>query len=336
LTDIQVGWLAGVTIMTEKQIIRLDPTTKGRTNTLISHAHGDHTAGVGKDTEVYLTSETRNILTSSRGRPLETCRILRYGEEVAITDDVTVKTHNAGHILGSAQFEIESPESTIVYTGDLNCRDMLTTNAAEPIPCDTLILETTYGNPYYVFPSLGEVCTAIVNWILEKTHEGKIPVFRVYSVGKAQELIKLANEFTTIPVVTHPLISRVNDAYMKSGIELTYLDEESREGEEALKVGQCAYIIPTSEETPVGERYSLAIATGWALRNRTNSMDAAFPLSNHADFNQLLDYIEQAKPKQVYTVHGFKEDFIKHIRKRLHIKAQPIAPIAQTGLREYV
>ena len=333
----QVGWLSGVTIITKKSILRLDPSTRGISNcTLISHAHGDHTAGLRKGVKSYLTNETRNIV-SSRGRnSLEDCRILEYGEEEAIADDLKVTARNAGHILGSAQFEIEGSNSTIVYTGDLNCRDMLTTNAAKPIPCDILILETTYGNPYYVFPSLGETCAAIVDWIIEQMHKGKTPVFRVYAVGKAQEIVRLVNEITTIPVVTHPLISKINDAYLKSGVQLRYFDAESQEGEEILRTGQCVYITPNYEQLPTGGEYSAAIATGWAMKFRKRSGEMAFTFSNHADFNQLLNYIEEAKPKQIFTVHGFKEEFVRHIRRRLGVKAQPIMQITSTGLREYI
>ena len=57
LTEIQVGWLGGVTIITKKSTIRLDPTTKSdsKIGTLISHAHGDHIEGFRKSSKSYLT-----------------------------------------------------------------------------------------------------------------------------------------------------------------------------------------------------------------------------------------------------------------------------------------
>lgn len=338
MKETQVGWLDGVTIIADDQVIKLDPTRKAvpNTYTMISHAHGDHTSGLRRGVKSYLTEETRNILSSGGKHPSDEYNTLEYGKEVRISDSLTVTPHNAGHILGSAQFEIKTQDTTIVYTGDLNCRDMLTTRAAEPVPCDTLILETTYGSPNYIFPSLMETHMSIVGWIMEQARQRKTPVFQVYTVGKAQEVIKLVNKFTTIPVVTHPTISRINKAYSESGVELEYLDSESPKGEEALETGQCAYIIPSNKELPSEEKYSPAVATGWAVNYRPNNGKAAFPLSNHADFNQLIEYIEEAKPKRIFTVHGFKEDFVKHIQKRLKTRAQPITPLTQESLKKYL
>jgi Cft2 family RNA processing exonuclease len=42
-------------------------------------------------------------------------------------------------------------------------------------------------------------------------------------------------------------------------------------------------------------------------------VDAAIPLSDHADFQELLSLVRRASPKKVYTVHGFPE-FAAHLR----------------------
>jgi Cft2 family RNA processing exonuclease len=214
---------------------------------------------------------------------------------------------------------------------------MMTTTAAKPIECDVLILETTYGIPTYIFPSTEETCIEMVNWIIWNIRKEKIPVFKVYSTGKAQEIIRIINEFTTIPVVTHPSISKVCEAYVKNGIKLNYIESTRKEGQELIKSQQCVYVIPTNVKSTLGEKYSLAYATGWAIKYSTRNGDVkTFPLSNHADFNQLLHYVEQANPKKIYTIHGFKEDFVKYVNKKFSAKAQPIIPLGQSLLKEYV
>ena len=334
---IRIGWSDGVTIVTKKHVIGFDPSAKGIPNScnFISHAHGDHTMGLSKGNKSYLTAETGDILHFGGKRSLEDYNSLKYGETVAV-DNLKITARNAGHILGSAQFEIQTPDSSIVYTGDINCRDMLTTSAAEAIPCDILILETTYGNPFYVFPSPEEVYAEIVGWTLGQIHEGKIPTFKVYSTGKAQEIIRLINRFTTIPVVAHPTISKISEAYEKNGVELAYTDSNSAEGREILKDKQCVYVTSSNEDVLTNEDYSPAIATGWAMRFKSSATCTAFPLSNHADFNQLLNYVEQVKPERVYTVHGFRDDFGKYIQKKLGISARPIIPLSQKHLMEYL
>jgi len=44
--------------------------------------------------------------------------------------------------------------------------------------------------------------------------------------------------------------------------------------------------------------------------------DAAFPLSDHADFNDLLRFVELVQPKRVLTLHGFAREFAQTLRAR--------------------
>jgi putative mRNA 3-end processing factor len=260
---------------------------------------------------------------------------LVYEKKIKL-NDVDVVPHNAGHMLGSAQFEIRTPEATILYTGDFNCRDMLTTDMAKPVRCDILVLETTYGHPVYNFPDPLETRVNMVDWALREIQRGMIPVFKVYSAGKAQEVIKILNAFTSVPVVTQPTVTRVNQAYERNGVVLQYTDAENEEGRELLKSGECVYIISSRKAVADLERFSLAVATGWAARFRMNSVDAAFPLSCHADFHQLVEYVEQVKPRVVFTVHGFKDDFADYLSRRQGMRARPISPIVQKHLMEYL
>ena len=50
--------------------------------------------------------------------------------------------------------------------------------------------------------------------------------------------------------------------------------------------------------------------TGWAAsdqRSWRSRADASLPYSDHADYNELLDYVQTVRPRQVYTVYGFPE-----------------------------
>src|SRR5205823_8190386 len=61
-----------------------------------------------------------------------------------------------------------------------------------------------------------------------------------------------------------------------------------------------------------------AVLTGWAVdpdccfRYQT---DAAFPLSDHADFPDLVEFVRRVAPKRVYTLHGFAADFAQTLRE---------------------
>ncbi len=323
--QVNVNWVNGITVELGKDVIYFDPTRKNKTNDpiFISHAHSDHLGGLGSTGKCHVTRGTLDILSQKNDKRINDFKKIKYGNCLKI-NDIEVRAHNAGHMLGSAQYEINGPETNITYTGDINYRDMLTTKAAEPLSSDVLIIEATFGNSQYVFPNLMETCMRLISWTIEEIRRKKIPVFKVYSAGKAQEVIKILNNFTTLPVVTHPKVTRVCKAYVNNGINLMYVDSTNEEGKELLRGRECVFITPSYKEIPDFKNYSLAAATGWALRYVLKNVDAAFPLSSHADFNQLVDYIKASKPKQVFTIYGFKAFFANYISKKLGIKARAL------------
>ncbi len=333
---VQVGWLCGITVATDEDVVRFDPSSReervGRS--FISHAHGDHTAGFSSKGIKYSTAETRDILTIGRAKKIEDHHPVKYGEEVQL-GDITVVAHDAGHMLGSAQFEVRCDEATVLYTGDLNCVDTLTTKAAEAVPCDILVIESTYGHPSYSFPPREETYTRIVKWAIERIRDGKTPALQAYAAGKAQELIRLFNAFTTIPIVAHPAVARMSDAYMKNGMQVTFTNSETEEGKELLQSRRCVHIVPSQWTPPEGDGYSRAVTTGWAVRFKPNGVNAAFPLSSHADFSQLTNYVRETGAKRVYTVCGFKDELAEWVRRRVGVWAQPIRPMRQRRMQEF-
>jgi putative mRNA 3-end processing factor len=226
-------------------------------------------------------------------------------------------------MLGSTQFEIHTPEETIVYTGDINCVDTLTTKAATPIDCDILIMETTYGEPAFLFPRREEVYVDITKWAISKIKNGEIPTFEVYSVGKAQEIVALINHFTELPVVVSPTISRVNKVHLESGVELHYVGVDSHEGKDMLDGGTCCYVVPTRSRQDLPKNAARATATGWSIRFRPRN-HMGFPLSSHADFNQLISYVKEAKPEIVYTCFGRSEILSHYVERKTGIKSLPL------------
>jgi Cft2 family RNA processing exonuclease len=334
--QLRLGWRNGVTLAFKDRFVHFDPSRKlGKDCTVfISHAHADHLSKLSSEAESYLTPETFDIASVIQGRPPVKAIPLGFNQTLKL-DEFEIIAHNAGHMLGSAQFELRSSGSTVVYTGDINCRNMFTTSAAESIPCDSLILETTYGVPYYTFPDLTITCAEIVEWALQQVKTGKIPVFRAYSGGKAQEIIKIFNVMTRIPVIAEGVVAEITEAYVRNGVNLNYFNSASTEAQELLKTGECVCISSQDRGVAGLANSSLAVATGWALGKRFLRREAAFPLSSHADFDQLIEYVKQARPREVITVHGFKEEFADYLRRKFGIKARPISPLQQDSLTDF-
>jgi len=246
--------------------------------------------------------------------------------------DVEIKALNAGHMLGSAQFLINTPESSILYTGDINCVDTLTTKAAEPHHCDVLVMEATYGSPYYRFPSRETVYAEIVEWALDTIKQGRVPCLHVYAAGKAQEVVRLFNVYTHLPVIVNPRLDGVNKTYRKSGMDLEWFPANSQEGKNILDKDPCVYLTTPGDRSYIGRRFARAYATGWALS--LNRVGAAFPLSSHADFDQLVSFIKACNPERVYIFTGFAEELKRSIRLKLGIEVRVVPSYLQRTLPE--
>jgi DNA ligase-1 len=81
-------------------------------------------------------------------------------------------------------------------------------------------------------------------------------------------------------------------------------------------------------------RYRTALVSGWAKDAefaRLFGADATFDLSDHCDFDELMEVVELSGADQVYTVHGYTEDFARHLRKR-GIRASALEATEQLAL----
>jgi DNA ligase-1 len=66
-------------------------------------------------------------------------------------------------------------------------------------------------------------------------------------------------------------------------------------------------------------RKRVALISGWAVDPHAvyrYQVDAAFPLSDHADYDDLLRYVELVQPRRVLTLHGFAAAFASDLRAR--------------------
>lgn len=329
---LEVKWERGVVIKAGDSAICLDPQTAKAPykHIFISHAHGDHTAGFRvRNATKYATANTTALYKAVSKRDTGKVKTLTYGRRVK-AGGFEVTAYNAGHILGSTIFRVDTGEGVVVYTGDLNCTDTLITSAAHPIRCDILITEATFGKTAFTFPPRDQTYRQIVQWVVEKVKEDKPPTFYVYALGKAQEIIKILNRFTEVKVSVHPRIARVNKVYAKSKIRLkTHLQEERVEGDKTVTVYPNHLI-----RTHTAARGTPAVATGWAVKS--NWRRDSFPLSSHADFVQLLNFTKECKPKKVYTLFGSppsKTDSLEAaIQRKLGIPARPLPTTKQQQL----
>ena len=224
-----------------------------------------------------------------------------------------IELHGAGHMLGSTQLVgVSEPYGRMVYTGDFKLRDGLTVKGAPVLSCDTLIAECTYGDPALSFPQPQSVLEDMERWA--RQNKEAIQLWGGYSTGKAQELVKFINEYLGETPIVGGRAAKVCEAYKRNGVKLEWLRPESAEGQEAMR-GPFLSVMPPHMLSPlltgrlaaVHRRKVLsAMASGWALVRQLPA-SAAFALSDHADFGELLQYAHESGAKRVILAHGENE-----------------------------
>lgn len=306
---IEVRYERGVYL--PKEDIWLDPW-EGKPFAFVSHAHSDHIA----PHEEMIVSERTSRLMQARLPGERNEHVLNFGEQATIRGlDVTLIP--AGHIFGSAQFFLESAGGSLLYTGDFKLRPGRSAEPAEWRHAETLIMETTFGLPRYRFPPTDEVIAQIVAFSRDALEAGEVPVLLGYSLGKAQEILCALSGAGLKPML-HGSVHRMTRIYEQFG--QSFCDYERYNANETA--GKVLICPPSANRSRMLEKIRgkrVAMISGWAVDPNAiyrYQVDAAFPLSDHADYTDLVRYVELVKPQRVLTLHGFAAEFARDLRDR--------------------
>ena len=194
----------------------------GSKDCFVSHAHSDHTSA--------LKAKNKNIIASEI-----TLALANYNGNANFNGNGKIKLLNSGHILGSTQFFAEHDGETLTYTGDFKMQDSLTTKKAEIRECDSLIVESTYASPEVTFPDRETVYSQIADWVKRNFENGLIVLLGGYSIGKAQELIKIMNEYLGVAPIVETRIENASKVYEKFGVSLERVPVMTDEANELMK-----------------------------------------------------------------------------------------------------
>lgn len=289
--------------------ILLDPHKRQQSDfVFVSHAHTDHlySKKYGYQTSVTLASKETSRIARERG----------YSLGDIVQEHAGFELLNTGHILGSKGLVIDDE---VYYTGDLSTRSRSFMQPAVLPQIETLIIESTFGQPEYIFPAIAELVHS-VNKIISDCYDRGVPVVLMgYQLGKAQLLTQLFRHWE--PMYVYDSIDRINSVYRDLGVDL----KQASSFQEAEKAGTIKKGIPWILICPLTSGRSKFVRdlkikydaitigfSGWAVKSRYKYMmglDYAFPLSDHCDFAELLAAVNKCKPKKIYTFHGFAREF---------------------------
>ena len=297
--------------------VYLDPKNTDSTSVnFVSHAHSDHLPS--KNGGTILASVETNAISDLRGFKMQ-----NYIES---HDDFTLV--DSGHILGAKGLLFDD----MFYTGDICTRDRGFLRGAKIPKCKNLITECTFGLPEFSFPKIDEIQKQ-VNELISDLYGKGIPVILMgYQLGKAQTITQLFGHWG--PLYFHDSVKEMNLLHRKFGVAL----EDGVGHTEAEKNGlldkkpwmMIAPMLSGKNKflQEMKSKYGAVTIgfSGWAKSSRFSfgrRTDYSMPLSDHCDFEELIEMVLDSEAEQVYTIHGFVDEFAAHLRG-LGIKAQPL------------
>lgn len=147
---------------------------------------------------------------------------VKYNEHIALSKNISITFHDAGHILGSSWLEIKWDDKTIVFSGDIGNDDVPIVNDTESlVSADALVIEATYGDRTHSLPKMRR--NELREVVIDAIQRGGALMIAAFSLERTQEilfefdqLIEHDRALPAIPIyLDAPLAIRANDIYKK-------------------------------------------------------------------------------------------------------------------------
>jgi putative mRNA 3-end processing factor len=282
---------------------------------IISHGHADHSRLGNKH---YLChNDSKAIIKHRFGQDIF-IESLGYNQPKNI-NGVQVSFFPAGHVIGSAQIRLEYKGYVIVFSGDYKTQPDFISTPYEPVKCHEFITESTFGLPIYKWKKEEELQAELMNWVLQNQQNNRTSVFLGYSLGKAQRIMKLVAGLDDIYV--HSAINNLNNAISGSGIDLpktTLLNYDFKKADIQNKIVILPPALLGSRMLKKIPNAATAICSGWMHirgNRRWKGVDAGFSISDHADWDGLLEAVKATEAEKVYVTHGSQAVFTKYLNE---------------------
>ena len=297
--------------------VYLDPKNTDVTGiNFVSHAHIDHLPTANGGT--ILSSVETNKIANLRGFKME--------NHIDSLDGFSLI--DSGHIFGAKGLLFDD----IFYTGDICTRKRGFLQGAKIPKCKTLITECTFGLPEFIFPTIDKIQKQ-VNELISGLYGKGIPVILMgYQLGKAQTITQLFGHWE--PLFFHDSVKEMNSLHQKLGIPLKDgIGHSEAEKNGLLEKKPWVMVAPMMSSKnkfiqDMKSKYGAVTIgfSGWAQSSRFSfgrRADYSITMSDHCDFNELVNMVVQSEAEQVYTIHGFVDEFAAHLNK-IGISAQPL------------
>ncbi|WP_300061748.1 ligase-associated DNA damage response exonuclease [uncultured Roseobacter sp.] len=280
---------------------------------LITHGHADHARYGHKS---YMATHAALPVMRHRLGDIS-AQGIAFGEPLTIGDAI-VSFHPAGHVPGSAQIRVEVAGEIWVASGDYKAEADGLSETFEPQRCHHFITESTFGLPVFRWQPQAVVAQEINAWWAGCAAAGKTAFLGAYALGKAQRLLTLLD--TDIgPILTHSAVENTNEVLRAQGLALPKTIAATAELDPKAHTGALVLAPPSALGSAWAKKFGAqetAFASGWMqLRGvrRRRAGDRGFVISDHADWQGLLDCITATGAENIYVTHGYTDIFARYL-----------------------
>lgn len=299
---------------------------------VVTHAHWDHYLGFAKSLDgcehILMTSLTRDLMGILKGKnwiSSPKCLTLEYGRPFCLEKE-TITLFPSGHIMGAAQVLVTTKAGEkLLYTGDFKLPQV------RIMPSDILVMEATYGNPAHVRNFKAGIEDKLISLTRNCLKEGPVYILGYY--GKLQEALAIFSKVDLgVPLILQGKVGRMTKLCQKYGLKFgSYFSASHPEAQKLIK-GKERFVglYHMMTERGLSKDATRISLSGWEFEQavrKLNSNKYLVALSDHADFEELLEYVRESRPKLVITDNyrvGDAPALAREIRVRIGIPAEPM------------
>lgn len=179
---------------------------------------------------------------------LKRFRAIGFAKPVEIVPGILAELHPAGHMVGASFVRLATPETSLLFSGDLGRpNDPILAAPTTGLEADYLVIESTYGNRRHSPDDAEAVLAEVINRTAKR---GGIVVIPSFAVGRAQALLyfmwrlKRGGRIPNLPVfLNSPMATDATGVYHRHRAEHRLSPEQCK--------GMCtaAKIVRTVEES---------------------------------------------------------------------------------------
>ncbi len=295
---------------------------------VVTHFHADHILQLKKSISYCLgiisTPPTLEVLSAlGYDIPKRKAMGINYGVKIAIEDE-KIELVQADHVFGAAQVIVtNSKGESIGYTGDFKNPG----KGTRILNTDVLVVDTTYGSPMFKRKFKDEVETLFSDYVNDSLIYGPVRVYAYH--GKIQEAMKiLRKNGITAPFIVDGKVKEITDIALKYGLKIDEVfPASSAEAKDIIKDGWYVEFKHFHDFKNRNSKFTNFALSGWEFSKPIRDVDnksKIVALSDHADFDDLVYYVESSSASLIVTDGGRKgyyKEFAEYVNKYLNKKA---------------